>query len=543
MRVLLIYPSIDCPPGINHGLAAISGVLEHAGHRTRLLHVCDALWPIPEQAEINDLVREFRPDLIGFSAMSQQYAWCREVAAGIAAEFDLPTVVGGVHCTMVPEEVTADADFDFVCVGEGEFALLELVERLARGEDLTSVPNMRIPAARVARVLARIAPEHRPAAGAGVDIVNPVGPFPDLETMPAKNYDLFDLDHIIRVRKGWMGMLTSRGCPYKCTYCFNKEIVDRYLDDGGAAKGKDYLRHYPIERIIAEIRELKARHPHLDTLIFDDDLFTLNRGYVEAFCAAYVESGIDLPFVVNAHVQKFDEEMAAQLARAGCMIVKYGLESGSDEIRRQVLWRTMTNDKIAESFAAAHRHGLHSSAFVMFGLPFETWDQIQETIRLCARVRMGRFRWAIFFPFPGTAGHRIAHDAGLIDESKMGRLGNYFDGSCLRFGADHDLLLEKLGKCFHWWVNAETDWPTAAIYRDLAAELMALDRAAWDEVKDTVQERDRVLSEDFLRRGLPHYSLRYSHVMAVHSDFVLAERRRHEAARATGGGLASYSLD
>ncbi len=542
MRILLIYPSIDCPPGINHGLAAISGVLEDAGHETRLLHVCDALWPIPEYEEIRDLVAEYRPGLIGFSAMSQQYSWCRRVAEDLERDFDIPTVVGGVHCTMVPEEVTEDASFDFVCVGEGEYALLELVEKLERREDPTGVPNMRIPASRIGRVLTLAAPENRPEVEAGAAIVNPVGPFPDLMTIPPKNYELFDLDHIIRVRKGWMGMLTSRGCPYKCTYCFNKEIVDRYLEDGGADKGKDYLRHYSVERIIDEIKALKARHPHLTTLIFDDDLFTLNRAYVHEFCDAYIEAGIGLPFVVNAHVQKFDDDMADHLARAGCMIVKYGLESGSDEIRRKVLWRYMTNDKIAASFAAAHAHDLHSSAFIMFGLPFETWDQIQETIRLCARVKMGRFRWAIFFPFPGTAGYRISRDNDLIDDEKMARLGNYFDGSCLRFGPEHDLLLEKLGKCMHWWVNAETDWPTAPIYRRLADELMAMDRETWDREKGAIQDRDRALSDELLEKGLPHYSIRYSHVMAVHSDFVNWERRK--LARAgSRDNLGGYSLD
>ena len=544
MRVLLVYPSIDCPPGINHGLAAISGVLKAKGHDTRLLHICEKLWPIPDYEEIKALVEEYRPELIGYSAMSQQYEWCCDLAARIDEDFDLPTVVGGVHCTMVPDEVTTDGKFDYVCVGEGEYSLLELVEGLEAGSDTTTVPNMRVPSGRIDRVMARsqgASPSPiRPAAGE--PITNPVGPFPDLQTIEPKDYDLFDLDHIIRVRGGWMGFLTSRGCPYKCTYCFNKEIVDRYLDDGGANKGKEYLRHYSVERMISEIRDLKSRFPHMETLIFDDDLFTLNRGYVHEFCEAYIESGIGLPFVVNAHVQKFDDDMAEVLARAGCLIVKYGLESGSAEIRREVLWRYMTNDKIAASFEAAHRHDLHTSAFVMFGLPHETWEQIQETIKLCARVKMGRFRWAIFFPFPGTAGYRMSADDDLIDFDRMKGLGNYFDGSCLKFGPEQDLLIEKLGFCFHWWVNAETEWPTAKLYREMADELMAMDREEWTAAKATIRDRDRKLSEELLAKGLPHYSVRYSQVMAVHSDFVDWERRQLSKA---GGrdNLGSYSLD
>ena len=136
-----------------------------------------------------------------------------------------------------------------------------------------------------------------------------------------------------------------------------------------------------------------------------------------------------LPFVVNAHVQVFDDDMAYALADAGCMILKFGLESGSAKIRKDVLWRFMSNEQIVRSFEAAHRHNLHTSAFIMFGLPFEGRDEIMETIRLCAQVQMGRFRWAIFFPFAGTAGHRIADELGLINQEKMAGLGNYFDGT------------------------------------------------------------------------------------------------------------------
>ena len=536
MRVLFFYPSIDCPPGINHGLAAISGVLKADGHETHLIQVCEKLWPIPDSDSIVESVREWAPDILAFSAMSQQYAWCVELNQRLDEEFDLPSVIGGVHCTMVPDEVVADGAFDFICVGEGENAMAELLSRMGSQGDLTTTPNMRIPAARRGRVQAMMGDEVNVSTDSGslTTIENAVGAFPTLDDLPPKDYNLFDLKHIIAVRHGWMGMLTSRGCPYKCTYCFNKEIVDRYIEDGGATKSKEYLRHYSIDRIIGEIQHLKTEHPHMETLIFDDDLFTLNRNYVHDFCQAYTNASIDLPFVVNGHVQTFDDGMAQSLSDSGCMILKFGLESGSQRVRKEVLWRFMTNDRIESAFAAAHSKDLHTSAFVMFGLPTETPDEIMETVRLCSRIKMGRFRWAIFFPFPGTAGHRMSHDLGLIDEERMADLGNYFDGSCLRFGDEQDLLIEKMGKCFHWWVNAESDWPTASAYQELVDELQGMSRAEWAVAKDSIQDRDRELSETFLAEGLPHYSIRYSHVMAVHSDFVLWERNK---------SLESYSLD
>lgn len=529
MRVLLVYPNIDCPIGVNHGLSMISGVLKAAGHETKLIHVNEKLFDVPTDEELVARVRAWAPGVVGFSVMTQQYAWAAGAARALRAALpDLPLVVGGVHCTMVPDDVVADALFDVVAVGEAELAFRELVDRLERGEDPTTVPNMRFPAR------TRWNPGDAPKA-------NPVGPFPDLSTIAPNDYDLFDMRRIIRAKNGWLGVLTSRGCPYKCTYCFNREIVERYQQDGATTSGKDYLRHYSVERILGEVRALKAAHPEVDTLIFDDDLFTLDRGYVREFCREYKASGLGLPFVVNAHVQVFDDEMAFALADAGCTIVKFGLESGSKRVRSQVLWRYMSNDKIKTAFAAAHRYGLHTSAFVMFGLPTETREELLETLQLIADTEMGRFRWAMFFPFPGTAGWKLANDLGVIDPAKMGDLGNYFEGTCLRWDEATGLFLQKLGRVAHWWVNAASPWPCAPIYRELVREVDAWSAPEWEANRSDLHRRDRELSERLIAQGVRHYSLRYTHVMGVDSDFVLRDRARlRDAPQAVPVG---YTLD
>ncbi len=523
MRVLFVYPSIDCPPGVNHGLAAMSGVLKDRGHETGLIHVCEKLAPIPTADEIIEQIREFRPGIIGFSVMSQQYSWSCETSRAVRAAFpEIPQVIGGVHCTMVPDDVTADEVFDYVVVGEADYSFLELVEKIERGEDATHVPGVRL-------------------IRDGVTISNPVGPFPDLNGLPPKDYELFDMGHILNVKRGWLSIITSRGCPYKCTYCFNKEIVDLYKEEGGAKNSKEYLRHYSIERILGEVGRLKEDHPQIDTVIFDDDLFTLNRRYVEEFCAAYRDSGLNLRFVVNAHFQQFNDEMASALAGAGCNIVKFGLESGSQRVRKEVLWRFMTNKKIEDGLAAAHRQGLHTSTFIMLGLPTETREEIQETLQLCADTKMGRFRWAIFFPFPGTAGYRISKELDLIDWDRWNGMGNYFDASCLRFGPEHDLYLDKVGTLCNWFVNALTDWPSAPTYRALVDQIDAMNAEEWRQYKPRARDIDRELSERFLEKRIPHYSIRYAHVMGVHSDFVLWERDQLE--RGTLKGRVTYTLD
>jgi anaerobic magnesium-protoporphyrin IX monomethyl ester cyclase len=512
MRVLFVYPSIDTPVGFNHGLAAMSGVLKAQGHETRLIHVNEGLGPIPTPDEVLATVRDYAPGVIGFSCMSQQYPWASEVARHLRASgVEAPIVVGGVHCTMVPDEVVEDDWWDGVFVGECDDAFAEYVRRLEAGEDVSTTANLRM-------------------KRDGAVIRNAVGAFPDLKTIAPKDYELFDVAKILDVKKGWVSILTSRGCPYKCTYCFNKEIVDLYKEEGGVKSPKEYLRHYDVDRIVGELLDLKRRYPgQLRTVIFDDDLFTLNKGYVIDFCRAYKEAGVDLPFVVNAHVQVFNDDIAFALKEAGCRIVKYGLESGSDRLRREVLWRFMPNKKIVDAFAAAHRYDLHTSAFIMAGLPTETKEEIEETLQLCADIGMGRFRWAIFYPFPGTAGYTISKDLGLIDFEKAKGMGNYFDGSCLKLGPEMDLYLEKITGFCHWYVNARTDWASRGVYEPLVADLEAMDREAWEKHRPELLRHDRELSERLIAEDVLHYSRQYSHVMGVRSDFVKWEREKMQA--------------
>ncbi len=506
MKILMIYPNIDAPLGSNHGVAALAGVLHANGHEFDLMHVCEKKEPVPSSEEIVEYIRDTKPGLVGFSVLSQQYEWAAEKSKAIREVFpDLPQTIGGVHCTMVPDEVHKSKLFEYVCVGEGDYALLNLMNALENGEPTKDLANFRM-------------------WDGEEPITNAVAPFPDLETLPPLDYGVFDMDTILDHTKGWMGILTSRGCPYKCTYCFNIEIVDQYVDDGAAKGPKDFLRFFPIETMMKDLKDLRAKHPKIRTFIFDDDLFTLNKGYVQRFCKAYREHEVGLPFVVNGHVNCFDENSAKALKEANCMIVKFGLESGSDWVRRNVLKRFMSNDQIEQSFAAAHKYDLHTSAFVMFGLPHETHEQIMETLELCARVKMGRFRWAIFFPFPGTAAYDIAKP--LIDESKMAGLGNYFDGSCLKFGPEHDLFLDKLGKLCNWWVNALSDWPSAGIYKDLVKEVEAMDWDTWRARRDELVAYDRQLSDELMEKDITHYTIRYSNVMGVRSDFIKWEREQ-----------------
>lgn len=511
MRVLFVYPNLNAEEGFNHGIAVLSAALKARGHETGLININEALYDVPTDAEVVERVRAFGPDLVAFSAMSQQYGHALRLARSIREAMpDLPLAIGGVHTLLQTDAIQADGIWDFIGVGECDEALPELVDRLERGDAAAEdVPNFCV---------------RRPD---GSYKHNPLGPYPRLEALPPEDYEIYELDHMLARKNGWQSILTSRGCPYQCTYCFNREMRERYKAEAGEST-RAYLRHYPPQRVIDEILQLRDRHPGIETIIFDDDLLTLNQDYCVELFERYAAAQVGIPFVLNAHVQAFSDRVAEALARAGCMIVKFGVESGSDALRRKVLHRRMSNEKIAEAFAICHRHGLHSSAFLMIGLPFETRRTLQETIDLMARVRVGRMRWAIFYPFEGTESYDITERAGLIDREKMRTMENYFCASCLRFDDDLDLHIRKLQRTLHWHVNARIDGPAAEIYRGLVDEVEAMTLAEWLEAEPTILKRDRELSDRLLDEGVRHYSIRYTEVMAVDSAFILAERGAHK---------------
>jgi len=520
MHVLFIWPNLNAEEGFSHGIACLSASLKARGHRTSLINLNEAFGPVPDHDQIIRRIRDLRPDLLAFSVMSQQYRYSLELARRVRQAIpNLPIAIGGVHTIMCTQQVVRDAQaygvWDYIGVGECDQALPLLVDRLERKDPtVTDVPNflVRLPDGTYRR--------------------NPLGPYPDLNELPPEDYEIFDLDAMLRAKNGWQSILTSRGCPYRCSYCLNDEVAARYLLEAKAPRAR-YLRRYGGARIIPEIKALLHRHPAIRMFIFDDDLFTLDPAYVIEFCKAYVDAGIATPFVLNAHVQRFTEPMARALSEAPCMIVKFGLESGSPRIRQKVLDRHMSNQQIIDAFEMCRAHHLHSSAFVMFGLPFEDRAKMDETIDLVARIRPGRMRWAIFFPFAGTKAYDICRLGGLIDDRKRNAMDNYFVASCLKFDPATDLHVQKLQRIFHWHVNARTTWDTAATYQKLVDEVERIPATDWPTARDEILRRDRQVSNDLLAQSRPHYSIRYTEVMAVHSDYVLAEsgQAKDQAAR------------
>jgi radical SAM superfamily enzyme YgiQ (UPF0313 family) len=500
MKILFIYPNLYAQVGFNYGVSFLSAVLRQDGHESALLNINEKLGYPLDMARIMGDIETVNPDLIAFSAVTNQFQYTRKIASEIRQRFSTPLLCGGIHVTMAPEEVMATGLFDAIFIGESEYAFRDYVRALAVGKDPSATPNT------------------WQRKGSSI-IKNPVSPFPALEKLPFKDYRIFDFQKMIDAKNGWVGLMTSRGCPFRCTYCFNHQIIERYKTDLQAGASQlNYIRHHPVQDVINEIVFLQEHYTHIRMYIFDDDLFTFDEEYVKEFCAAY-RKVTTLPFVANAHVQVFTPAVARCLKEAGCRIIKFGIESGSERIRNKIMNRVMTNETIQLAFATAHEAGLHTSAFVMFGLPYETRDDIMETIQLLADIRPGRFRWAIFFPFPNTAAYAMSRQGGFIDFTRMESLSNFTEQSCLNFGPEQNFWIQKLQKIFPWYVNARAHFPAAKKYLRMIREIENLSPEGWNAQQESILSLDRETAAQCSAAGFEHYAIRFNPFMAVRSDW------------------------
>jgi tRNA A37 methylthiotransferase MiaB len=176
----------------------------------------------------------------------------------------------------------------------------------------------------------------------------------------------------------------------------------------------------------------------------------------------------------------------------------------------------MTNNDIEAAFRAAHKFGLHTSAFVMIGLPGEEKEDVRETVRLLARMRPGRFRWTLFFPFVGTRAFEIAQNAGAIDLGKMESLDNFTDETCMDLGADANLYVKKVKDFFCAFVNGYARIPE---YDRIVSRLESMDDCAYQAQKAAVASDIAEADERSRKSGRQRYEVRYNRFMGVRSDW------------------------
>lgn len=395
MKVLLVYPEIrtDIPDFTGYyaeGPAILSAVLKQQGHQAELLHLTRAV----RERDFAAALKKRSYDLLGFSALTPVFGEVKRLAPVAKEVRDVPVGCGGVHATLDPQGALAVEGIDWVCQGEGETALLDVIERLEQGRTLENIPNIW-------------------TRRNGQAIGNPPRPLvEDLDTLPIPDFNLYDIPGLFSAREGVATLTASRGCPYNCSYCSNHKVRSLYTN-----KHK-YVRFKSVDRAIEEVRVQLSLSDKLTCVDFSDDIFILNKPWLEEFASKF-PSRVGIPFICNALVTTMDEERIALLRQAGCTMVTIGLESGSERLRREVLHRPpMTNAQVVEAARRLREHGIGLATYNIIGLPTETVDEVLETIRLNARIRPLKINDFIFQPYPNTEIYDLSVRLGIYDPDR-----------------------------------------------------------------------------------------------------------------------------
>ena len=399
MRILLISPGVThLGPWRNRykaapplGLAHLASYLDANGYPDviiRDLLVTDTpAYPLMggahfgwEADRIISMVKEYRPDLVGITSMYTRLAYDLHRTTFLVKQAcpQVPVVAGGSHVSHGPDYVLQDENIDAVCVGEGEQTFLEMVQALEKGALLSG--------------------KYGP------------GPLLELKNVPHPARHLLDMEAYIReayyplsLRARQTNIMTSRGCPYNCVFCTVKSVWGRTW------------RGFDTQHVVDEIESLVDDY-NVGEITWQDDALATDRKRLEAICDEIVSRGIDVKMTCPNGVAHWclDEELLDKMKQAGFYIVTFGIESGNPTVRKYIRKR-QSLDQARRMVEHATRIGMWANSTNIIGFPYETPQQVEDTIRF--NIEAG-FDFAFFYflqPNPCSDVYEDFKKLGLLD--------------------------------------------------------------------------------------------------------------------------------
>ena len=399
MRVLLLNPPFETPKhaglGVTFplGLAYLASALDKAGIDVVAL---DAALEGPREAtqrgtfnyglspeQLKNRMEQIKPDIVGMGCFFSSRFPAVLQAARIVKSIDtkIITVTGGIHPTLMPEKVCAYPELDFAIIGEGEESFVRLLKEFDGSRDFDSVDGLAF-------------------KRDGQVVINAKRLFiEDLDAIRLPSWDIFHLERYLDLHEERWGLgrgryapvITSRGCPYRCTFCSIHSVM-----------GCAYRVHSPA-RVLHEIETLVSRYD-VDEISFEDDNLTYDKDRFIQICKGIVEKKIGIKWNTpnGVHVGSLDEEALAWAKEAGCDSLNLGIESGDDHIRNHVIKKGLRHDKIYEVVSACHRLGIKPNAYFVIAMPGETDSSINKTKKYIKDLRFNNLSLFIATPTPGT---------------------------------------------------------------------------------------------------------------------------------------------
>ncbi len=431
MKILLVSPDSrvwNSRSHIHNGLGYLAGSLIHAGYRDT-----DIFDGAVEDETLDARLTREHFDIVGISAPTPLIyeAW---TAAETAKRHGAVTILGGPHLTLMPEESVRHQEVDFVARGEAEETIVEFVQAIEAcgGAVLPEARQERF--GQIKGLSYRIEGDkvwHNPDRALAQD----------LDAIPFPAYQLFKIERYTNLQPLTDGLdrhartytiLTSRGCPYKCTYC-SKPITG------------NTWRPRSVENVATEWRML-VEDFHAKEIGITDDIWNLDLKRAKALCRALIDARLNRVPWITIHGMKVnhtDAELFQLMKQAGCKRVGFGVENGDEYILKNVIKKSQTMEQVRAAFRNARAAGLETMGFFIFGMPYETEETMEKTIRFAVELDPDLANFMIAAPYPGTEMWSLLQREGKIYAKDWGELAIHSDHAHFEIGALQPELVEK----------------------------------------------------------------------------------------------------
>lgn len=371
-----------------HGVLALSAASRNQGHQTRLTAL--------SKHSFSSVLEEYDPDFIAYSTMSPEITQFQEADSVLKAYLrrrgkEIPRIMGGPHATHFPE-VLNDLDLEAICIGEGDHALPRMLERHGAGQGFEGIPN--------------VMTEFGPAENIQKELVN------DLDALPFPDRSIYYEAAPLYRMLGIPGVMTSRGCPYHCTYCHNHAFNSLFRGLGKIVRRKS------VDYTLEEIKQLLSMYGPAKMIRFSDDTFahTIDQWLLD-FLPRYKKE-IGLPFYCLMRSNTLSDEMGRLLSEHGCISIGMSVESGNEHTRNNLLKRNLTDELVIRSFEVAQKYGLKTYGNTLIALPGTTFEDDYRSYLFTKKLGMSVPTFGIFSPFPRTELTDFAINSGLLEAGR-----------------------------------------------------------------------------------------------------------------------------
>ena len=381
------------------GVGYMSALLKQRGHDVRLVFdpglFDDTFSYSPRMAKLFSYQRntikqiiELEPDLLAFSVVRATNQWAIEVATEVKKHLEVPTVFGNIHATSVPHELLAEPCVDFVIRGEGEYAMLDLVDSLEKGDFDPTIENISF------RENGQVRDNPlRPL----IDDLDEL-PFPDKELFLSAGVP-FDYGHLL---------ISERGCPNACTFCYNNVVKRAY------GFPRNYLRRRSPENVVAELKWAKETYG-IKVVRMAANNFTSSLEWLEEFADRYAAEKVLVPYWCYVHVRNINERAVKALEKSNCYQVEFGIQSLDPEVRQKVLHRTETDEMVERACQLMMKTKIFTVGDYILGLPRQTTDELDKLCRFYNKNRINRIHVLWLHTFPDLKITKIAESEGMLD--------------------------------------------------------------------------------------------------------------------------------